>query len=143
MSLQIMIKYRNSLAEVNISIIAQNITVLLGVHPTGAKVMGVIKADCYGHGSVETARELINCGVDFLVVALLEEAVKLREAGITTPIAVIGRVHPEDVFNAAKKDITVTVYQREWVEQVGRLSLTEPLSIHLEFETGMNRTGIA
>src|SRR5699024_7844128 len=44
---------------------------------------------------------------------------------------------------AAKQNITLTVYQKEWVEQVGRLSLTDPLSIHLEFETGMNRTGIA
>ena len=105
-----------------------NITVLRGLLPTGAKVMGVIKADGYGHGSVETARVLINCGVDFLVVALLEEAIKLREAGITTPILVIGRVHPDDVFIAAKENITLTVYQKEWVEQVGRLSLTDPLS---------------
>src|SRR5699024_12847309 len=44
---------------------------------------------------------------------------------------------------AAKQNITLTVYQKEWVEQVGRLSLTDPLSIHLEFGTGMNRTGIA
>lgn len=135
--------YRRTWAEVNLSAIAHNITVLRGLLPTGAKVMGVIKADGYGHGSVETARVLINCGVDFLVVALLEEAIKLREAGITAPILVIGRVHPEDVFIAAKEDITLTVYQKEWVEQVGRLSLTDPLSIHLEFETGMNRTGIA
>src|SRR5699024_12748073 len=60
-----------------------------------------------------------------------------------TPILVIGRVHLDDVFIAAKQNITLTVYQKEWVEQVGRLSLTDPLSIHLEFETGMNRTGIA
>src|SRR5699024_7044825 len=135
--------YRRTWAEVNLSAIAHNITVLRGLLATGAHVMGVIKADGDGQSSVKTARVPNNCGVDCLVLDLLDEAVKLRKANITTPILVIGRVHPEDVFIAAKKDITLTVYQRAWVEQVGRLSLTEPLSIHLEFETGMNRTGIA
>src|SRR5699024_11030071 len=116
--------YRRTWAEVNLSAIAHNITVLRGLLATVAEVMGVIEADGYGHRSVEAAKVLINCGVHFLAVALLEEAIKLREAGITTPILVIGRVHPDDVFIAAKQNITLTVYQKEWVEQVGRLSLT-------------------
>lgn len=134
--------YRHTWAEVDLSAIAHNTNALKSLLPPGAKMMGVIKADGYGHGSIETAQVLVDNGIDFLVVALLEEAVKLRKAGFETPIMVIGRVHPEIAVVAAEWDITLTVYQKDWIEEVSRLSLPKTLSIHLEFETGMNRTGI-
>src|SRR5699024_7074023 len=88
-----MMKYRNTWDEISLDDIGHNIQQLAGLLPKGRKVMGVVKADGYGHGSVQVAQVLIEKGVDFLMVALLEEAVKLREGGIRTSILVVGSVN--------------------------------------------------
>lgn len=134
--------YRNTWAEINLAAIGHNIQQLKNVLPENHRMMTVIKADGYGHGSVEVAEIAINQGIDYLVVALLEEAVVLRQANIDVPILVIGRVDPQYVSIAAAYDITLTVYDLEWVQAVHEKSFPQSLSIHLEFETGMNRTGI-
>ena len=134
--------YRNTWAEIDLSAIEHNAKELQRLLPEGSKMMGVIKADGYGHGSVETAKVLLDTGVDFLVVALFEEALKLRQAGITEPILVLGRVNPEHAPVAAEQNITLSVFQKDWVDKARQEQLTKPLSVHIEFETGMNRTGI-
>jgi len=135
-------RYRNTWAEINLDAIGYNIQQLKKLLPDGHKVMGVVKADGYGHGSVQVAKTALDVGVDFLMVALLEEAVKLRENGITAPILVIGRVPTSHAHVAAKHNITLTVFQAEWLKKIRNAEFEEPLSVHVEFETGMNRTGI-
>lgn len=134
--------YRNTWAEINIAAIKHNIRQLKGILPNGHKAMIVVKANGYGHGSVQVAQAAGEEGIDFLVVALLEEAVTLRQAGIHTPILVIGRVAPQYAHVAARHNITLTVFDLAWINAVEQEQLNNPLSIHLEFETGMNRTGI-
>lgn len=134
--------YRNTWAEINLAAIGHNIRQLKNVLPENHRVMSVIKADGYGHGSVEVAKVAMEEGIDYLVVALLEEAIVLREANIDVPILVIGRVEPQYASVAASYQITLTVYDLEWIQAVQEKNLTEKLAIHLEFETGMNRTGI-
>ncbi|WP_255259679.1 alanine racemase [Lentibacillus sp. CBA3610] len=75
-------------------------------------------------------------------VALLEEALKLREAGITAPILVFGRVLPQDVPVAVRHDITLTCFQTEWVHEVNQLSLSSPVNVHMKWDTGMGRVGL-
>src|SRR5690625_2363504 len=135
-------RYRNTWAEINLDAIGYNIQQLKNLLPKQHKVMGVVKADGYGHGSVQVAQTALDAGVDFLMVALLEEAMKLREHGITAPILVIGRVPPSYAHVAANNDITLTVFQVEWLQALRDISFEKTLSIHVEFETGMNRTGI-
>lgn len=135
-------RIRNTYREIDLSKIQDNVKALGALLPENGKVMGVLKADAYGHGSVKVAEALINVGVDFLMVALLEEALELREGGIDVPILVIGRVNPAFAPLAAEKAITLSVFQIDWVEKVETLDFAQPLNIHLEFETGMNRTGI-
>jgi alanine racemase len=137
-----MVKYRNTWAEINVEAIGYNIQQLQSLLPRAHKMMGVIKADGYGHGSVQVAHVLMDHGVDFLMVALFDEAIKLRESGITIPILVVGRVEPHYAHIAATYDITLSVFQMDWVEKVRELHFEKPLEVHLEFETGMNRTGI-
>ncbi|HEY4579207.1 MAG TPA: alanine racemase, partial [Savagea sp.] len=134
--------FRNTKAVINLAAIGYNIRKLQQLLPEGRKMMGVVKADGYGHGSVAVARKLIEANVDYLMVALLEEAMHLRENGIDIPILVVGRVHPEDAKIAAEQGITLNVYEAEWIKAVNNMNLTTPLSIHIEFETGMNRTGV-
>lgn len=137
-----MVKYRNTWAEVNLAAIGHNIQKLSSLLPEGRKAMGVLKADGYGHGSVQVANVLRENGVDFFMVALLEEAVTLRQGGITEPILVIGRVAPDHAHLAASYDITLSVFQMDWLEAVADKTFPKTLSVHVEFETGMNRTGI-
>lgn len=134
--------YRRTKAVINLQSIGHNIRQLQSLLDDENHVMGVVKADGYGHGSVEVANVLLNAGVDFLMVALLEEAIHLRKHGIVAPILVVGRVHPEDAHVAASHHITINVYEHAWVEAVKELQFESPLHIHVEFETGMNRTGI-
>lgn len=137
-----MTRYRNTWAEINVDAIAHNIQQLRSLLPHERKVMGVVKADGYGHGSVEVAKTALNNGVDFLMVAFLEEAITLRENGINAPILVIGRTSPAFANIAAKHHITLSVFQPEWIDVALEKRLDPQLSIHLEFETGFNRTGI-
>lgn len=134
--------YRNTWAEINLSAIGYNIQQLKNLLPNDRKMMAVVKSNGYGHGSVEVAKVALEQGVDFLMVALLEEAVKLRKHGITVPILVVGRVPPEHAEVAADLDITLTVFQVEWIHAIKNKQFRKKLKVHLEFETGMNRTGI-
>lgn len=135
-------RYRNTYAEIDLQAIGHNVTKLKALLPKNSKMMGVVKADGYGHGSVPVAKKMLEQGVDFLMVALLEEAVTLRENGITVPILVVGRVAPKFAQVAAEMDITVAVFQLEWLQEVEERGLTKPISTHLELETGMGRTGV-
>ncbi len=135
-------RYRNTYAEIDLQAISHNVVQLKSLLPTGSKMMGVVKANGYGHGSVPVAKTMLEQGVDFLMVALLEEAIVLRESGINVPILVIGRVAPEYVHVAAEMDITLAVFQLDWLRDVEKIGLKKPVSTHLELETGMGRTGV-
>lgn len=137
-----MSRYRNTWAEIDLEAIKHNLDELKNLLPDDRDVMGVVKADGYGHGSVEVARTLVKNGVTHLMVAYLEEALALRKHGIKEPILVIGRVSPKFAKIAAENDITLAIFQAAWVEEVLKNQLQHNLSIHLEFETGFNRTGI-
>lgn len=134
--------YRNTWAEINLEAIRYNIQQLKSTLPEGHHVMTVVKADGYGHGSVQVARIAEEEGITFLMVALLEEAVTLRKGGIQLPILVIGRVPPEHAAVAVEYNITLTLFDKAWLHQLNTDTFIKPLSVHLEFETGMNRTGI-
>jgi len=135
-------RYRNTWAEINLASIGYNIQQLKNLLPKNRKAMGVIKANGYGHGSVQVARAALDAGIDHLMVAILEEAIELREAGIEAPILVIGRVPPAHAKVAAKYGITLSVFQLDWLKEIEGEEFDKTLSLHVEFETGMNRTGV-
>lgn len=137
-----MIRYRNTWAEIDLDAIRYNVETLNRLLPEEKRIMGVVKADAYGHGSVEVAKALVDCGIDYLMVAYLEEAVMLREHGIDVPVLVIGRVPPKYVNIAVKNRVTLAIFQPEWLEEALQYPIDGSLEIHVEFETGFNRTGI-
>src|SRR5690625_7639175 len=85
------------------------------------KMIAVVKANGYGHGAIQVAKTALQAGADYLAVALLEEALELRKAGIDAPILVFGYVHPKDAQVAASNRFTLTVYHKE----IGRASCRE------------------
>lgn len=135
-------RYRNTWAEIDLNAIEYNVNQLRGYLPAGSKIMGVVKADSYGHGSVQVARKLVSIGIDYLMVALLEEALLLRKHGISVPILVVGRVQPADVPIAVNQNITLTVHDIDWLRAIRNLNLNSPVYTHIELDTGMGRTGI-
>lgn len=137
-----MVRYRNTWAEIDLGAIRKNVTHLKKLLPEGRRIMGVVKADGYGHGSVEVAKTIIKSGIDHLMVAYLEEAITLRNHGIQEPILVIGRIDPKFVSVAIEHEITLAIFQQEWLEEATANINEGKLLIHLEFETGFNRTGI-
>lgn len=107
------------------------------------ELFAVVKANGYGHGAVEIAKVARDAGVTGFCVALLEEALELRQAGITEPILILGIVDVEYVPIIAAKKLSVTVCSFVWVKEA-KLKMknqNNSLRIHLALDTGMGRIG--
>ena len=135
--------YRDTWVEVNLTAIENNVRSLYNVYKNKATtIMAVVKADGYGHGAIEVAKAAITGGATYLGVAILDEAIELRKAGITLPILVLGRMRPSDAQVAADLNISVTVFSQDWLVQAEKyLNNSKELSIHLKCDTGMGRLG--
>ena len=109
-----------------------------------SKVCAVIKADAYGHGAVMISRVLADAGVDFLAVAYLEEALELREAGIQTPLLVLGTTDPGNSDIIVSNRISQTVFTQDLAKALSEsaLRLGKPALVHIKIDTGMHRQGI-
>ncbi|SEB18369.1 alanine racemase [Thalassobacillus cyri] len=134
--------YRDSWVEIRLDAISHNIQKLRKHIPKEKKIFAVVKANAYGHGDVQVANAALEAGADALAVSLLDEALRLREHGITAPILVMGWIRSKDAPLAAAHDIAVTFFQKEWVQEVKRVELPCPLKLHMKWDTGMGRVGI-
>ena len=105
--------------------------------------MGVVKADAYGHGAIQTAKALEENGADYLAVSSIDEAMELRLNGIKMPILILGHTPKEQVDRLIDFNITQAVTCRakavEYSEEATRLDKT--LKIHIKVDTGMSRLG--
>jgi alanine racemase len=109
------------------------------------RLWGVLKADGYGHGAPAVARTLERAGIDGICVALLEEAVELRNAGIHAPILVMGGNYGHGWGELLAHDLTPVVYdpgQLEALAREVRLYGHAPVGVHLKVDTGMSRLGV-
>lgn len=135
--------YRDTWVEIDLDAIEENVVNMKRRLPADTVLMAVVKANGYGHGAFEVARTALGCGAEWLAVALLDEAVALREKGIEVPILVLGPIRARDVAVAAKYHISLTVFQPEWVEQASQdYQSEEPVFFHIKCDTGMGRIGI-
>lgn len=145
---------RPTRAEVNLAHLRHNLRVVERTLATGnAKppaVWGVLKADAYGHGSAAVARTLERAGMPGLCVALLEEAIELRDAGIRIPILVMGGYYGprrEGLEEILARDLVPVVYDVGHIERLGMLARTDgegrPVRVHLKVDTGMGRLGVS
>ncbi|MBN2425882.1 MAG: alanine racemase [Calditrichaceae bacterium] len=109
------------------------------------EIMGVVKAEAYGHGVNEVARTLVNHGVQNLGVAFAEEGLGLRKAGIRAPILVFGAHLPEYLEEQIIYDLDITLTGLHQIEAIGRFcrQRQKEARIHIKFDTGMNRVGFS
>ena len=107
-------------------------------------VMGIVKANAYGHGLVPVARHLEAQGVDQLGVAFLEEGIALRRAGVSVPILVLGGIFGPQVAGFIRHDLDITVSSLDKLRQVEAAAeaLGRKAGVHLKIDTGMERIGV-
>lgn len=135
--------YRDTWVEINIDHLTTNINLIKKHLPSEMKIFAVVKANAYGHGDVQIGRAALEAGSYGLAVAFLDEAIHLRKKGIQSPILVLGASRPSDAQVAAKYDISLTVFQKEWLEEATRfLVQDEKLHVHVKCDTGMGRIGV-
>jgi alanine racemase len=126
-------------ALVDLNAIKHNVELLKA--RSGTNLLAVVKADAYGHGLVPVAKAAISAGATYLGVALLEEAITLREAGITAPI-LAWLVQPgSDFARAIELDIEIAVASLLALEEISTTSSSKKARVHLEVDTGMSRGG--
>lgn len=126
-------------ARIDLARVAANIKHLKQL--SGTPVMAVVKADAYGHGLVQVAKAALEAGASSLGVALLEEAVTLREAGITAPI-LAWLVPPGSDFKlAVDNNIELAASSIKALEEIGAVKSEFRPKVHLEVDTGMSRGG--
>jgi alanine racemase len=135
---------RPTRAEINLEALRHNLRVVRR-HAGSAKVWAVIKADAYGHGAPAVARTLERARVDGFCVALLEEGIELREAGIVAPILVMGG-HGGAADEMIARGLTPVVHDLAEVAEFARVVRTGdaggPVDVHLKVDTGMARLGV-
>jgi alanine racemase len=107
-----------------------------------ARVMAMVKADAYGHGARLVTETL--AAADGFGVAILEEALALRAAGVRQPITVLeGVFTPAEMFEAVRQNLTLVIHQEEQVALLEQCRLSGPVNLWLKLDTGMHRLGLA
>ena len=130
-------------AEIDLSNLEHNYRALRAMLPRDCRFLGVVKADAYGHGAVPVARRLEMLGAEYLAVACLDEALELRQAGITTPILILGYTPVERADSLLDNGITQTVYDVDMARALSDAAAAagKTLKIHVKADTGMSRLG--
>ena len=108
----------------------------------GTKIMAIIKADGYGHGAVPVAK-ILDPLVDAYGIAILEEGMELREAGIKKPILILGYTPQEQMDELIKYEIMPAVFSYETAKILSEkaVTLNKTIKVHIKIDTGMSRIG--
>ena len=140
---QIVSSYRATWVEIDRDAIRHNVRVLCDLVAPAA-VMAVVKADGYGHGAVSVAHAALEAGAQALGVALVEEGVALRDAGIDAPVLVLSEPTPDAASEVVARRLTPVVYTKSGIDALAKAVADhggEPLGVHLKIDTGMHRVG--
>ena len=134
---------RRTWAEIDLDALAQNFREVRKAADPKAMVCCVVKADAYGHGAVRVAREFASLGADWFAVSNLEEALQLRQAGIETPVLVLGYTPADKAGTLSRENVSQCVYSLEYARDLSRFAQEAgvKVNIHLKIDTGMSRLG--
>ena len=129
---------RPTYAEIDLAAIRDNVAAFRDLIGPSA-VCTVVKADGYGHGDVPVANAAVEAGASYLAVALVEEGIRLREAGIDAPVLLLSEPTPEAAQDVARWELDPTVYSSTFLDALDRTGAR--LSVHVKVDTGMHRVG--
>ena len=131
-------------AEIDVRKIKHNVEEIHKMIPDTTKIMGIVKANGYGHGDVEIAQELMACGVDFFGVSSVDEALVLRVHGIQTNILILGYTPSMHFHYLKEHNLIQTLISYEYAQKLEAYASTEQITIrtHIKVDTGMSRRGV-
>lgn len=135
---------RPSWAEIDLEALAANFQFIKQKVGPAVKVMAVVKANAYGHGAIPCALRLAAEGADWFAVALPEEGIELREAGISQPILCLGGFWEGQAAACIQYRLTPVVYRFDMIEALDQAARDAGViaDVHLKIDTGMGRLGI-
>lgn len=134
--------YRNTYAEINLKNVEYNVKAVIEKYNSFKYYFGVVKADCYGHGVMETTKSIIKGGANYLAVATLEEALELREKYKDIPILCLGLIKNEGIELAISNNITISILNKDCIEYLD-INKFKNATVHIKINTGMNRLGVS
>jgi alanine racemase len=132
-------RLRPAWVDVDLDAIRHNVRVL---KPDAAELMAVVKANGYGHGDVEVTRAALEAGATWIGVALVEEGIRLRAAGIEAPILLLSEPPPGAERAAIEATLTPTLYTENGIARLAGAAGRRSLSVHVKVDTGMHRVGL-
>lgn len=129
--------------EIDLDAIRHNTREIRRLTSRKAEIIGVVKADGYGHGAVEVSKCILENGVTRLAVSQLDEAIQLRRHGITAPILLLSDLEPERTETMLAYDVAQIVFTREFAEVLSKKAVAagKIAKIHIKLDTGMGRVG--
>ncbi|HKP39370.1 MAG TPA: alanine racemase [Pyrinomonadaceae bacterium] len=135
---------RPTWAEIDLDALAHNFQVIRKTVGRDVKVLAAVKANAYGHGAVECGRRLEREGVDWFGVALPEEGIELRAAGITKPILCLAGFWGGQQAACLQHELTPVVYRLETIALLDRAAAERNViaDVHVKVDTGMGRLGV-
>ncbi len=107
-------------------------------------ILAVVKANAYGHGAVEVAKTLEHAGCNFFGVALCEEGIELREAGVKSAVIILGGIYPNQIRDVIEYDLTPVIFDIEMARIIDSLAgkTGKRIKVHIKIDTGMGRLGL-
>ena len=130
-----------SWAEIDLEAIAANTRAIKRLVGAETEIIAVIKANAYGHGEAPVARTVLAAGATRLTVHRTIDGVRLRQAGITAPILILGYTPLSGIPLLLEYDLTPTAIDREFITQLSQAA-EQPVAIHVKVDTGMSRYGL-
>jgi len=136
-------KRRPTRVEISFPALENNVSLIKSIIGN-RKIMGIVKANAYGHGLVEISRQLEKLGIEYLGVAYIEEAVYLRKKDIKIPILVLGAIDNSQIPIFIKNDVNITGSSIEKLEKISEVAskMGKKAKVHLKIDTGMGRIGV-
>jgi len=135
---------RPTVAEIRLSALRHNVQVIRALLPKGVGLLGIVKANAYGHGALPVARALEEDGARMLGVATVEEGLELRKGGIRLPVVVLGGVDPPQAADAHAHYLSAILFDRRQIGYLTRAAEAagRPFPVHVKVDTGMGRLGM-
>ena len=133
--------YRKTYVEINIDNLKNNVKNMVNYYKDYKYYFGVVKGNCYGHGTTYVINELIDSGINYLAVSNLEEALEARKINNNIPILILEPIHLEEINICIENNITITVHDYDYAKELLNLKLNNKIKIHLKIDSGMNRLG--
>src|SRR5450830_2199560 len=134
--------YRPTVAQIDLTAIRDNLRAIRALTPSTTQVVGIVKADAYGHGAVRVASVLEQEQVRLLAVATPDEAVELRESGITAEVLVFGYSPADFVPYAVTNNVALTTVNQATTAMYGAAAGTHTVRLHYRVDTGMGWIGV-